>query len=405
MQARKRETLLAANGHGTPDGLGRYKRRGSDDRNHTSAPIGEHEDRDALVYVHKVRPEDTLAGVTIKYACEANVFRKANRLWPNDSIQVRKTVVLPVDACGVKGRKVAESERPLGNLEERCNEEIILTPTALQPCWGDLHDTPEDKGTPLSSIPTSPSISVSLSNPEEPPWKHDCWVMIDGFQDAVEIARLSRQTLGYFPRSRRKSLTFSDLETPTASFDLPRRSYQSSSPRGQKSKSGSSSGSYFPHQLQGPGGVGTMGRDVRSPGPAQDGLNKLFAAHLPNLAPRTSFESVNSTLSHGNGIENMGGAIEGWVRRLAFKAASTVQPMTPRGKPGVGDLIEMSEDAFDVGEDNYPVENEGKQRTTTSADRVSGVGAWSAEQELILNERFSPKGRAAGESRRRGESD
>lgn len=407
VQARKRETLLAANGHITPDVSGQYKRRDSDEGNHTSALPGEQDDRDALVYLHKVKPEDTLAGVMIKYNCQPNVFRKANRLWPNDSIQVRKTVVLPVDACGVKGRKLIETGISSELLGDGHTEEIMPTPTAFQSPWGDLHDSPKDKATPLSSIPTSPSISISLSNSEEPPWKHDSWVIIDGFPDAVEIARLSCKTLGYFPRSRRKSLTFSDVETPPASLDLPRGSYQSSPPRGHKSKSTSSSGSYLTHQLQGPGGVGTMGRDVRSPGPAQDGLNRLFAAHLPNLAARKSFESVNSSSSHGNGngIENVGGAIEGWMRKLATKAANSVQPPTLRGKSGEGDLIELSEDAFDVGDDDH-AEDEDKRTTVTIDNASSGVGAWSAEQELMLREHFPPRGRVFGESSlRRGKSD
>ena len=405
MQARKRETLLAANGHITPDVSGRYKRRDSDERIDNSAPLGEQDGRDALVYLHKVKPEDTLAGVMIKYSFQPNAFRKANRLWPNDSIQVRKTVILPVDACGVKGRKIPEPGNRSERLGDGNTEETKPTLTASESPWGDLHDSPKEKGTPLSSIPTSPSISISLSNPEEVPWKHDSWVMIDGFPDAVEIARLSHKTIGYFPRSRRKSLTFSDVETPPVSLDLPRGSYQSSPPQGQKSKSRSSSGSYLSHQLQGPGGVGTMGRDVRSPGPAQDGLNKLFAAHLPNLVPRKSFESVNSSSSHGNGgIENVGGAIEGWMRKLATKAANSVQPPTPGANSGVGDLIELSEDAFEVGDDDHAGDQD-RRNTIRNTNAGSGVGAWSAEQELMLQEHFPPRGRVFGESPRRDKSD
>ncbi|KAK4691748.1 xeroderma pigmentosum group C-complementing protein, partial [Lecanoromycetidae sp. Uapishka_2] len=402
LQAEKRKALLAANGRMIPDSLGRYKRRDSDERNHASVPPGQEEDRDALVYIHKVKPEDTLAGVTIKYNCQANAFRKANRLWPNDTIQIRQTVVLPVDACGVRGRKIAEPDSPSAFQNAGNTGEIMPTPTVIQAPWADLHDTPSDKETPLSSIPTSPSISVTFSNPEEPPWKHDSWVMIDGFPDAVEIARLSRKTLGYFPRSRRKSASFSDLETPSESLDLPRGNYQSSPPR-QKTKSRSSSGSYFAHQLQGPGGVGTMGKNVHSPGPAQDGLNKLFATHLPNVAPRSSLESLHSSSSHGNGIENIGGAVEGWVRKLATKAANKVQPSTPGGSSGVGDLIELSEDAFEIGDDGDD-EDDTRRNTITSANVGLGVGAWSSEQERMLQERFPPRGRVVGESSRRGKS-
>lgn len=400
VQAEKRKALLAAHGHVIPDNSGRYKRRGSDERNHASVPPGQDEDRDAMVYIHKVKPEDTLAGVMIKFNCPANVFRKANRLWPNDTIQVRKTVVLPVDACGVRGRRLSEPDSPSAFQDSKSTGEIMPTPTGTQAPWADLHDTPSE--TPLSSIPTSPSISVTFSNSEEPPWKHDAWVMIDGFTDAVEIARLSRRTLGYFPRSRRKSATFSDLETPSQSLDLPRGSFQSSPPR-QKTKSRSSSGSYFAHQLQGPGGVGTMGKNVHSPGPAQDGLNKLFASHLPYVAPRSSFESLHSASSHGNGIENIGGAVEGWVRKLATKAAHKVQPGTHGGNSGVGNLIELSEDAFEIGEDEYDTRR--NTITSASASAGSGVGAWSAEQERLLQERFARRGRVVGESSRRGKSE
>ena len=404
VQARKRETLLAANGQIMPDVSGRHKRRDSDETNHATAPLGEQDDRDALVYLHKVKPEDTLAGVMIKYSCQPNVFRKANRLWPNDSIQIRKTVVLPIDACGVKGRRILEPGKPTENPEDARIEEITPTPTGFQSPWGHVHESPREKGTPLSSMPTSPSISISLSNPEEPPWKHDSWVMIDGFQDAVEIARLSHKHLGYFPRSRRKSLTFSDLETPPASLDLPRESYQSSA-RGHISKSRSSSGSYLTHQLQGPGGVGTMGREVRSPGPGQDGLNKLFAAHLPNLSPRKSFESVNSTSSHGNGsIENVGGAIEGWMRKLATKAVSSVQPSTLEGGSRAGDLIELSEDAFEIRSTSH-AEEEDRQSVTGNSNARSGVGAWSTEQDLMLRGHFPLRGRGIRQSPRSGKSD
>ena len=395
VQAKKREALLAANGHATPDVSGRYKRRDSDDRNAISVPPSENEDRDALVYLHKVRPEDTLAGVMIKYNCDPNVFRKANRLWPNDSIQVRKTVVLPVDACGVKGQKIPELDNSPDLLGDGVNGEMMSTPTTTYAPWSNLHAAATNKVTPLSSMPTSPSVSVSLSNPEDPPWKHDSWVRIDGFADAIEIARLSRRTLGYFPRSRRKSQTFSDVETPPVSLDLSRDSHRSYSPRGQQTKSRSSSGSF----MHGPGGVGTMGRNVRGPGPAQDGLNKLFAKHLPDVAPRSSFESIESSSSRGNGIENLGGAVEGWVRKIATKAANTVQPPTSGGKSGVGDLIELSEDPFGIGD----AEDESSSGTRRNTITNHNDESTESEQERMMHERFPPRGRIVTESPRRGQ--
>ncbi|KAL8643690.1 MAG: hypothetical protein Q9210_007591, partial [Variospora velana] len=325
VQAKKREGLLAANGHVLPDTTGRFKRRGSDEMHHGSGPPVETEDRDALVYLHPVKPQDTLAGVMIKYNCEPNVFRKANRLWPNDSIQIRKVVMLPVEACGIKGRKLPDAAPTPEPSTETPDEDFMPTPTAHRPPWPSNTQNQHPQETPFSSVPSSPSISVT-GPPEdsEPPWKHDSWVTIDGFASAVEIARLPRRTLGFFPRSRRKSQSnshsHSDLgnnnnsSPPPSSLDLPRLSLQSTSFRnGNKSRSSSTANYPSLSYLHGPGGVGTLGKDVRGPGPAPDGLNKLFAAHLPSVAPRgDSFESQRSDHSSSAlGIENVGGAIEG----------------------------------------------------------------------------------------------
>lgn len=394
VQAKKRETLLTANGFLNPDATGRYKRRDSEDRNTSSAAPNENDDRDALVYIHKVRSSDTLAGVMIKYNCQPNAFRKANRLWPNDSIQVKKIVVLPVDACGVRGRKVLG---PGSTLRSESSQDSMRTPTNTHHPWSSSANSSDTKETPLSSIPTSPSVSAS--SPEELPWKHDSWVMIDKFADPVQIARLSRSNLAYFPPRRKKSISFSDLDNPSASPELSRDRSQGRSPRRKDSRS--SSGSHFIHQLQGPGGVGTMGREVRNPGPAPDGLNKLF----PKVAPRTSFESEASTAS--TGLENVGGAIEGWVRKLATKAAAGVQsPARGRGgTSGIGDLIELT-NAFELGEED---ENDDDDSDTIGKNRNApklkyAVRTWQEDQERMLREHFPPRGRVFEEStaRRKG---
>jgi LysM repeat protein len=88
--------------NGGLDVNGNYKRRTSLERPRTSEQKSEEDD--ALVYVHHVQPSDTLAGVVLKYNCQPAILRKANGLYPNDLIQVREAVFLPVDACAVKGR-------------------------------------------------------------------------------------------------------------------------------------------------------------------------------------------------------------------------------------------------------------------------------------------------------------
>ncbi|EOD51608.1 putative domain containing protein [Neofusicoccum parvum UCRNP2] len=282
VRAMKRKDLLMANGHLNMDATGKFKRRNSDERISSSAPPTEHDDRDALVYIHRVRPEDTLAGITIKYNCQAATLRKSNRI-----------------------------------------------------------------------------------------------------------------------------LTFSDndsaVRTPSASLELNRS------------------------DTHGPGGVGTFNRNVRKPGPAQDGLNKIFSQHLPNLAPppgkdyfgtwnpaqlaeaKANGDSMGPSgtatpvgvggvggSSTGFDFEQVGGAIEGWMRKVATKASTLVPPapLTP-GKSGVtaadrqraagaglgaagmggdiNDLIELT-DAFEVGDDDEEEETNRGRASSGSGRRGPADG-------------------------------
>ncbi|KAF2662667.1 carbohydrate-binding module family 50 protein [Lophiostoma macrostomum CBS 122681] len=400
VRALKRKDLLTANEHLLPDSVGRVKRRNSDDRTSASAPPGENEDRDALVYIHKVQPSDTLAGITIRFNCQPTVLRRANRMWPNDSVQVKDTLVLPVDACGVKGRPVAgpnadKDEHLLVGGEDADNggENSPSLPVG----WSTSKQGSEDH-------PTSTSLHSNADT--EPPWRHDSWVVLPNDTTPTEIGRMPRRALGFFPPARRKSLAFSDATTPPPSFDLPRSSTSTNhtnslanSPnqtagKGRvMSRTDSLSGPQGRHRstsnsfrLHGPGGVGTMGRNVRSPGPAQDGLNKLFASHLPNVAPPPDQEyftpwapslldADSGTYSQlGSGartplsgagldLQEIGGAIEGWMRKVGTQASKLLsEPSTPgHGKRSavpvlgsvggdIGDLIELRDDAFEIGD-------------------------------------------------------
>ena len=73
----------------------KHKRKSSNDDVGTMPQPDE--DGDALVYVHHVQPSDTLAGVILKYNVDPAIFKKVNRLWPNDAIQVRKVALVPVE--------------------------------------------------------------------------------------------------------------------------------------------------------------------------------------------------------------------------------------------------------------------------------------------------------------------
>ena len=381
-----------------PDTVGNFKRRNSDDQGTLGALPTEQDLTDALVYLHVISKSDTLAGISIKYNCPVAVIRKSNRMWPNDTVQTRKSIVLPVDACGVKGRPVpAPIEEPeedllLGGTEIISSE---TTPGATNTTSHQANGI-HNRESSLSSISTSvfrPQSSTTSQTDAEPPWKHDSWSLLPSDTKPTEIVRLPRQALGFFPRARRKSLPYSDEPTPSPSIDLTRPpSVGAQSPRASltllrtrpsrsvSSASNTSNARTNSAFLQGPGGVGTMGRNVRAPGPAQDGLNKHFAQYLPSVAPPPNqsvytpwnpglYEGTNSAVStpgvanaQGFEFEQIPGAIEGWMRKVATKAATALQEGAQAGASkgagakalgvgsGMGDLIELT-DAFAIGEE------------------------------------------------------
>ncbi|KAI6803313.1 hypothetical protein KC361_g754 [Hortaea werneckii] len=456
LRAQKRKAMLTGQDPTSyADTLGRYKRRISDDHA-ASAPPGDHEDRDALVYVHHVKKDDTLPGITIRYNCSANTLRKANRMWPNDTIQSRPTLILPVDACGVKGRPVQSSEAI--DLLSSDSDALAAGLAEEVPCHQQTHLTNGDayarNRTNSASTDTTgrrPSSSVAASSLDsEPPWFHDSWVLLPGAEKPTEIARLSRRSLGYFPRARRKSQLYSDFNTtPSHSLDLTREHTNTSdlmpgSPYQQESASShqrpgvgrrrhsNASTGYFPTYLAGPGGVGTMNRNVRFPGPAQDGLNKVFAKHLPDVAPPSYWShqgllapelpgysddpptaSVSGTGTPTTGgrsqpmnLENVGGAIEGWMRKVAANAKTAMEGSSSaeqqqqqqwrqksasargptggvgvtarkdRGR-GVEDLIEMT-DEFEIGGDDEEEDDEAQGSSRGRKGSVIHVGPRNA---------------------------
>ncbi|KAL4918655.1 hypothetical protein BDW62DRAFT_180714 [Aspergillus aurantiobrunneus] len=376
VQAKKMESLLLADSDPSWNLNSRHKRRVSSDRP-AQPEIDTDQDEEALVYVHQVQPMDSITGVTIRYGCQAAIFRKANGFWPSDSIQGRKFVLLPVDCCSVKGRPVQPQE------------EIDLLQETPSP--RSIEDTSGSSIVPAPLPKTStPRISEHISiEPEaesDQKWKHESWVQIDGFPAPVEIGRVPRRALGFFPRTRRKSLGYSDPESvrgreqasiaPTASSPVqptsPHNGYRHDrlhvgSP-GSRIPGSSKPGGRHRRQRSGlelsGTGVGTLDRGVNLPGPALDGLSKFFAQHLPTLAPKQeppNFESLsenssNVASSNSTSLDSIGGAVEGWVRKMTARAKSSINDLqqgTPgvqdyglpqkTGRSGFGDLIELDD--------------------------------------------------------------
>ncbi|KAJ5810383.1 uncharacterized protein N7503_002601 [Penicillium pulvis] len=369
VQAKKREALLLADSDLISGRNFRHKKRDSGD--YSDQVADPDHDEDALAYIHHVQASDSITGVTIKYGCQAAVFRKANGFWPNDNIQSRNTVLLPVDACTVKGRPIGEKERVdlLG-----CDSE-----DGTGSCIAPAADHTDRPATERRTSGHSESETNKI-------WKHESWVQIEGFPTAIEIGRVPRRALGFFPRTRRKSISYTDAEplsvissqaptrSPSPSVSAQLNSSQTTLPGtrpldGDPPKPSGSRPTRPKHRRQRSSihlsgtGVGTLDRTSAAPGPALDGLSKFFSQHIPQLAPppplsdprRPSFGSEGTMSNASTGLENIGGALEGWVRKVATRAKAGFNDMqgsptlsaSGRGRsPGVwgmNDLIELDD--------------------------------------------------------------
>ncbi|KIW91765.1 uncharacterized protein Z519_07735 [Cladophialophora bantiana CBS 173.52] len=443
VQAKKREALLLASASGNRDRLGKFKRRDSDADAATTTPADQNED--ALVYMHKVEKGDTLAGVIIKYNCQADLFRKVNRFWPNDNLQTRTHVLVPLEGSTVRGRKVDSPYLSRDLFDPEFDRLAAQDVSNAKPKDGGLlssngiHDPSRAKATISSSTLTSEPLSLITSLSEEIEFKHDCWVMLPNFKEAIEVLRVPRRALGYFPRARRKSnatLTASPTSTPKSSFDMlrhpPTHAAQTSaslnvspvrrpvfpssrlSSSGRQRSSSATGGNPFAEALRGPGGVGPL-RGLRTeasrPGPADDPLNRKFNQYFPDFlppvgeiprigssvrastsrsTPRASSESVRSLRSNSNSsglAGDVSGTIEGWVRKMAGAAGKRERNAAV---DKMGDLIELETNTETHEDWHVQVgEEDGEEENTTPIASTTE----STIEAALLNERFPMRGR------------
>ncbi|KFA49565.1 hypothetical protein S40293_02887 [Stachybotrys chartarum IBT 40293] len=360
LKAAKKASILESHDgvNGGLDVAGRHKRRTSDDLTPQHAPP-----EDILVYIHKVQSSDTYAGLILRFRCREDAFKKANGLWSRDAIQIRKWLMIPVDACEIRGRPCDPPSWHNSNTVD------LLAPT------------PASTSNTASKLGTDDDYFGQLNKPEQTdeqeeddkPWAHVRWVAVDGFREPVEIGRVSRQAIGYFPPRRKKSIrTISSLSTPRQSLDLSgtapgsaedRSSRRQSSlgnrpqllgtPLSSRSRLGSDAGDTRPAWMKRPGGVGSMGRNVRAPGPEKDPLNTWTSKHLPGLnidgpsmsimgsetarfgfgrgtseIVESSFEDGREVMSgshsqQGTGLDKAAAAVETWLRGALARRPST----------------------------------------------------------------------------------
>lgn len=385
LKTAKRASVLE-NNQGFGGGIdisGRYKRRTSDEITSENSQPEEY-----LVYIHNILPTDTYAGIILRYKCLEDAFRKANGLWSRDSIQIRKWVILPVDACEVRGRPY---DPPLSNQHHNATE---ISPATSLAMIGSVRPEITSSSHPKSFSERAGQEDASTER-EAMPWSHVKWVKIDSLSEPVEIGRIARQKMGYFPPRRKKTgrtVSFSSsprqsLETSSYSADqveqpLSRRqsSIGDRPPLLERRQSTHSHGDddvlgARPAWMRRPGGVGSMGRNVRAPGPDKDYFNSWAKKHLPGLhmddlpsmsvmgsemarigfdrdlagIVEGSFEEggdITSPLHQNNGLDKAAAAVETWLRtawskrHMAPLIGSTPRPGSSGGQD-IGDLIEL----------------------------------------------------------------
>ncbi|KAI5868607.1 hypothetical protein GGS23DRAFT_546353 [Durotheca rogersii] len=401
LKARKRASVLESyeGVNGGLDVAGRYKRRNSDE---TPRSVSEPADEEQLAYLHRVQPTDTYAGVVLRYRCREHALRKTNGLWSRDDIQVRKELMIPVDACEIKGRPCAPPSFPTQKVDH-----LATTP---QPRSADFANpaasAPQQTHQPFHDDYFGPvggkAAEQQKQDDDDPPWTHVRWVKLDSVQEPVEIVRVSRKSMGYFPPRRKKSIhTTSGFSTPRHSLDLSKvitNSSEAVDSPGQRSSRRQSSistrpvitspgasssarsrvnslgqGENVPLWMRRPGGVGSMGKSVKAPGPAKDYLNTWVNKRLPGLnidsmpsmsvmgsetahfgfgsttddaagIVESSFEEGRDAASptrNGTGLEQAAASIESWLRGAWAKRPSTPRLGAHRKPSEDLDLIEL----------------------------------------------------------------
>lgn len=384
--------------NGGLDILGRFKARTSDD---LSRQAGDAEADEVHAYIHHVKPADTYAGIILKYGCRDDQFKRVNGLWSRDSISTRKWVALPVDACEVKGRPCTA---PTDTAEEV--DLLAPTPEVEEDDYGWRGTTSTQQqiedifGPPRANGSAAPE-ELKQEEPDKP-WTHIRWVTIDSFKEPVEIGRISKKSFGYFRPRRKRSLlsTVSPASTPRPSSDLQsitqvsgdsaddrggppsrRQSLLSNRPTGPaagsggmstpassrgRSRVGSTGADARPLWMRQPGGIGSLNRNVRAPGPEKDPLNSWAKKHFPALildslpsmsvtgaetaqpgfsggagsvTEATSGEAADLS-RQGSGLDRAAAAVETWLRGALVK-----RPGTPTREGGEerGDLIELAD--------------------------------------------------------------
>ena len=432
VDAKKRETLLQIGDSEILEPKAVHKRRNSNQRPGDLASRLDNHEGDILVYVHQVKPEDTVAGIVIRYQCQPAIFRKVNRLWPNDKVQIRDHVFLPVEACAIRGRKI-----DTGITEDTRSSEPASPPCSHRATRQNL-SRQTDPG--ADHILRSPSEGVLAG--KSAGFQHEYYVSVPEIPESIEIARVPRRTLGFFPPPRRKSQSHSPSQSyhdsPRSSVEKPRLSSGQGvdaalTARHRSVSSTSTSPIHLASHLRlaGPGGVGPLRNPASShrkppdqplaiPGPGPDRLNTMFANHFPDLVLpmatppaalslalhsqpsfRDSCESSRSVAS--SGLDNVGGVIEGWARkfgtRLTGGSGSGSKIDTSGMSNGMGDLIELEDSGSNFeNELDSSSSPEPRLRDPSHAPGCGSASPQPSPEDVLWSAKSTPRPRPVNKS-------
>ena len=137
------------------------------------------------VYLHHVRNADSIPLILLAYAISATELRRANRMWPTDSIHFRKTLYLPVEECGAKPEPCSPPPKSDDSRSDMCN--TSNTPLSLRAETGDWPAKTYDR----TILDLDAENLRTEAEPEE-------WVKIPGI-GPVQIVLLPARKLSYFP--------------------------------------------------------------------------------------------------------------------------------------------------------------------------------------------------------------
>ncbi|ORX90134.1 hypothetical protein K493DRAFT_357229 [Basidiobolus meristosporus CBS 931.73] len=111
-----------------------------------TSPPHAHE-REVRVIVHKVKPEDTFAGIVLFYDVPMGRLKKLNRLWSTDSIHLRKFLYIPLE--------LIQYQRIYCKLREIQTPELIDDASSISTnsTWGT--SSPRSPLVPMATVPYS----------------------------------------------------------------------------------------------------------------------------------------------------------------------------------------------------------------------------------------------------------